>query len=177
MGVLGIRAFLSISMLNSLYCSSWATWNPCLCLLELTFSLVVIQAPSISKVLNSWGIIVFNVQMYLQSTTVRLEEWRIRRTDTEEWMRHRQLPRDLKQNVRRYDQYRWVTTRGVDEEDILKGLPMDLRRDIKRHLCLDLVRQVGFPLPLSFLWWMNFVNFPSSYLSNSWPYLTWSISC
>lgn len=87
--------------------------------------------------------------MYLQSTTVRLEEWRIKRTDTEEWMRHRQLPRNLKQNVRSYDQYRWVTTRGVDEEAILKGLPMDLRRDIKRHLCLDLVRQVGFHfLPL-----------------------------
>ncbi|KAG6692788.1 protein CNGC15b-like [Carya illinoinensis] len=89
-----------------------------------------------------FALLIGNMQMYLQSTTVRLEEWRIRRTDTEEWMRHRQLPRDLKQNVRRYDQYRWVTTRGVDEEDILKGLPMDLRRDIKRHLCLDLVRQV-----------------------------------
>jgi cyclic nucleotide gated channel len=83
-------------------------------------------------------------QMYLQSTTVRLEEWRIRRTDTEQWMCHRQLPNDLKQSVRRYDQYSWVATRGVDEEAILKGLPTDLRRDIKRHLCLDLVRQVSF---------------------------------
>nr|XP_027190466.1 protein CNGC15c-like [Cicer arietinum] len=25
----------------------------------------------------------------------------------------------------------------LDEEDLLKGLPIDLRRDIKRHLCLD----------------------------------------
>lgn len=63
--------------------------------------------------------------------------------DTEEWMRHRQLPHELKQCVRKYDQYRWVATRGVDEEAILRGLPMDLRRDIKRHLCLDLVRQVN----------------------------------
>lgn len=86
----------------------------------------------------------FHQQMYLQSTTMRLEEWRIRRTDTEQWMHHRQLPHDLKQRVRRYDQYRWVATRGVDEEAILKDLPMDIRRDIKRHLCLDLVRQVGF---------------------------------
>lgn len=75
---------------------------------------------------------------------VRLEEWRSRRTDAEEWMRHRQLPQDLKQRVRRYEQYKWVATRGVDGEAVLKGLPMDLRRDIKRHLCLDLVRQVGF---------------------------------
>lgn len=57
-------------------------------------------------------------------------------------MNHRQLPHELKQSVRKYDQYRWVATRGVDEESILDGLPMDLRRDIKRHLCLDLVRQV-----------------------------------
>lgn len=82
------------------------------------------------------------MQTYLQSTTVRLEEWRIRRTDAEQWMRHRQLPSELKQSVRKYDQYKWVATRGVDEEALLKGLPMDLRRDIKRHLCLDLVRRV-----------------------------------
>jgi len=57
-------------------------------------------------------------------------------------MRHRQLPRYLKQNVRRHEQFRWVATRGVDEETILRDLPTDLRRDIKRHLCLNLVRQV-----------------------------------
>lgn len=83
-------------------------------------------------------------QTYLQSTTVRLEEWRVRKTDTERWMKHRQLPHELKESVRRYDQYRWVATRGVDEEAILKGLPLDLRRDIKRHLCLNLVRQVSW---------------------------------
>ncbi|KAF8396560.1 hypothetical protein HHK36_018184 [Tetracentron sinense] len=89
-----------------------------------------------------FGLLIGNMQTYLQSTTVRLEEWRIRRTDTEQWMRHRQLPQELRQCVLRYDQYKWVATRGVDEEAILKDLPMDLRRDIKRHLCLDLVRRV-----------------------------------
>lgn len=59
-------------------------------------------------------------------------------------MRHRQLPEDLKQQVRRFVQYKWVATRGVDEEVILHGLPADLRRDIQRHLCLDLVRRVRF---------------------------------
>ncbi|KAH9735151.1 putative cyclic nucleotide-gated ion channel 15 [Citrus sinensis] len=92
--------------------------------------------------LTLFGLLIGNMQTYLQSTTVRLEEWRIRRTDTEKWMHHRQLPHGLKQSVRKYDQYRWVATRGVDEESILDGLPTDLRRDIKRHLCLDLVRQV-----------------------------------
>ncbi|KAJ4970620.1 hypothetical protein NE237_003719 [Protea cynaroides] len=89
-----------------------------------------------------FALLIGNMQTYLQSTTMRLEEWRIRRTDTEQWMRHRQLPQELRQCIRRYDQYKWIATRGVDEEALLKDLPLDLRRDIKRHLCLDLVRRV-----------------------------------
>ncbi|KAL7597561.1 probable cyclic nucleotide-gated ion channel 14 [Lactuca sativa] len=85
-----------------------------------------------------------NMQTYLQSITVRLEEWRLRRRDTEEWMRHRQLPNDLQERVRKFVQYKWLATRGVDEESILRALPSDLRRDIQRHLCLDLVRRVPF---------------------------------
>jgi len=63
--------------------------------------------------------------------------------DTEQWMHHRQLPQELRQSVRKYDQYKWIATRGVDEEALIKGLPLDLRRDIKRHLCYDLVRRVS----------------------------------
>ncbi|KDP33464.1 hypothetical protein JCGZ_07035 [Jatropha curcas] len=85
-----------------------------------------------------------NMQTYLQSITVRLEEWRLKRRDTEEWMRHRQLPQNLRERVRRFVQYKWLATRGADEESILRALPIDLRRDIQRHLCLDLVRRVPF---------------------------------
>ncbi|XP_020249877.1 putative cyclic nucleotide-gated ion channel 15, partial [Asparagus officinalis] len=89
-----------------------------------------------------FGLLIGNMQSYLQSTTVRLEEWRSKKTDTERWMRHRQLPLELRQCVRRYHQYKWMATQGVNEEALLRGLPLDLRRDIKRHLCLDLVRRV-----------------------------------
>ncbi|KAE8124188.1 hypothetical protein FH972_019094 [Carpinus fangiana] len=85
-----------------------------------------------------------NMQSYLQSTTARLEEWRVRRRDTEEWMRHRQLPPELQERVRRFVQYKWLATRGVDEESILRSLPLDLRRQIQIHLCLALVRRVPF---------------------------------
>ncbi|XP_050215183.1 protein CNGC15b [Mercurialis annua] len=104
---------------------------------EIAFAIVI---ATLGLVL--FALLIGNMQRYLQSTTVRLEEWRIRRTDTEQWMHHRQLPPELRQSVRKYDQYKWVATRGVDEEALLKGLPLDLRRDIKRHLCLDLVRRV-----------------------------------
>uniref|UniRef100_A0A2N9GQJ8 Cyclic nucleotide-binding domain-containing protein n=1 Tax=Fagus sylvatica TaxID=28930 RepID=A0A2N9GQJ8_FAGSY len=87
-------------------------------------------------------LLIGNMQRYLQSATLRLEEWRIRRNDIEQWMHHRQLPPELKQSIRQYDQYKWLATRGVDEETLLDGLPMELRREIKRHLCLSLVRRV-----------------------------------
>lgn len=57
-------------------------------------------------------------------------------------MHHRLLPQELRERVRRYDQYKWLETRGVDEESLVQVLPKDLRRDIKRHLCLALVRRV-----------------------------------
>lgn len=83
------------------------------------------------------------IKTYLQSITVRVEEWRLKQRDTEEWMRHRQLPCELRERVRRFIQYKWLATRGVNEESILQALPADLRRDIKRHLCLGLVRRVN----------------------------------
>lgn len=104
---------------------------------------------SFAIVIAILGLVLFahligNMQTYLQSITIRLEEWRLKRRDTEEWMGHRQLPEDLRFRVRRFVQYKWLATRGVDEETILRSLPTDLRRDIQRHLCLDLVRRVPF---------------------------------
>ncbi|KAF5445693.1 hypothetical protein F2P56_034728 [Juglans regia] len=89
-----------------------------------------------------FALLIGNMQTYLQSLTIRLEEMRVKRRDSEQWMHHRLLPQELRERVRRYDQYKWLETRGVDEETLVQSLPKDLRRDIKRHLCLALVRRV-----------------------------------
>lgn len=89
-----------------------------------------------------FALLIGNMQTYLQSMSVRLEEMRIKRRNSEQWMHHRLLPPDLRERVRRYDQYKWLNTRGVDEENLVQSLTKDLRRDIKRHLCLNLVRRV-----------------------------------
>nr|XP_043624656.1 probable cyclic nucleotide-gated ion channel 5 [Erigeron canadensis] len=89
-----------------------------------------------------FALLIGNMQTYLQSLTIRLEEMRVKRRDSEQWMHHRLLPQDLRERVRRYDQYKWLETRGVDEESLVQSLPKDLRRDIKRHLCLSLVKRV-----------------------------------
>ncbi|XP_018718866.1 protein CNGC15b isoform X1 [Eucalyptus grandis] len=104
---------------------------------ELIFTIVV---AIIGLIL--FTLVVGNMQQYLQTTNNQLEQWRLKRTDTEQWMHHRHIPPELRESIRMYDQYKWVATRGVDEECLLKDFPMDLRRNIKRHLCFDLVRRV-----------------------------------
>ncbi|KAL9334680.1 hypothetical protein Peur_071861 [Populus x canadensis] len=89
-----------------------------------------------------FSFLIGNMQTYLQSTTTRLEEMRIKRRDAEQWMSHRLLPDNIRERIRRYEQYRWQETRGVDEEMLVHNLPKDLRRDIKRHLCLALLMRV-----------------------------------
>uniref|UniRef100_A0A2N9ED17 Cyclic nucleotide-binding domain-containing protein n=1 Tax=Fagus sylvatica TaxID=28930 RepID=A0A2N9ED17_FAGSY len=98
-------------------------------------------------VISTFGLFLFtlligNMQRYLQSTTMRVEEMRVKRNDAERWMSHRMLPEELRARVRRYQQYKWQLTRGVEEENLLQTLPKDLRRDITRHLCLDLLKEV-----------------------------------
>ncbi|XP_048492546.1 protein CNGC15b [Beta vulgaris subsp. vulgaris] len=92
--------------------------------------------------LINYALLIGNFQSYILSTTVRLDKWIIERNETEQWMHHRQLPQDLKENIRKHDRYRWVATQGINEEGLLQGLHPDLRRQIKRYLCLDLVRRV-----------------------------------
>ncbi|EOX95728.1 hypothetical protein QUC31_005189 [Theobroma cacao] len=89
-----------------------------------------------------FSLLIGNMQKYLQSTGVRIEEMRVKRQDAEQWMSHRMLPKSLRERIRRYEQYKWQETRGVVEETLINNLPKDLKRDIKRHLCLALLKKV-----------------------------------
>lgn len=89
-----------------------------------------------------FSLLIGNMQKYLQSTTVRVEEMRVKRRDAEQWMSHRMLPENLRERIRRYEHYKWQENRGVEEEALICNLPKDLRRDIKRHLCLALLKKV-----------------------------------
>ncbi|KAJ6344000.1 hypothetical protein OIU76_005688 [Salix suchowensis] len=89
-----------------------------------------------------FALLIGNMQKFLQSTTVRVEEMRVKRRDTDQWMSQRMLPDNLRERIRRYEQYKWQETRGVEERGLIRNLPKDLRRDINRHLCLDLIKKV-----------------------------------
>lgn len=120
----------NLSSLGQNLKTSTYVWEICFAVFISIFGLVL------------FSLLIGNMQTYLQSTTTRLEEMRVKRRDAEQWMSHRLLPSDLRDRIRRYDQYRWQETRGVDEEFLLQNLPKDLRRDIKRHLCLALLMRV-----------------------------------
>lgn len=66
----------------------------------------------------------------------------LRSRDMEWWMKRRQLPSRLRQRVRQYERQRWAATRGEEEMEMIKDFPEGLRRDIKRYLCVDLIKQV-----------------------------------
>ncbi|KAK4339384.1 hypothetical protein RND71_040846 [Anisodus tanguticus] len=89
------------------------------------------------------GLILFSLLIgNMQSITVRVEGMRLRRQDAEQWMSHRMLPDNLRERIRRYEQYKWQQSRGVDEDYLISNLPKDLKRDVKRHLCWSLLKRV-----------------------------------
>lgn len=81
-------------------------------------------------------------QMFLHSVIAKKEDMQLRVRDLEWWMHRRQIPQDIQHRVRRYERQRWAALRGIDEETIINDMPEGLRRDVQRHLCVDLVKQV-----------------------------------
>ncbi|KAL3369079.1 hypothetical protein AABB24_009736 [Solanum stoloniferum] len=89
-----------------------------------------------------FSLIIGNMQQLLQFDLVRVEEMRARRWDVEQWMSNRLLPDDLRQQIRRHEQYKWQQTKGVEEDSFIQNLPRDLRRNLKQHLCWSSLNRV-----------------------------------
>ena len=87
-------------------------------------------------------LLIGNIEVFLRAITARISSMHLRRQDLDWWMRRRQLPPGLQQRVRRQERQMFAATRGVQEGELLSRLPDSLQRDVKRHLCVDLVRRV-----------------------------------
>lgn len=72
----------------------------------------------------------------------RTTKMQVRFRDMECWMKRRQLPSNLRKRVRHFENQRWSLMGGQDDMEMVKDLPEGLRRDIKRHLCLDFIKKV-----------------------------------
>ncbi|XP_027154092.1 cyclic nucleotide-gated ion channel 2-like [Coffea eugenioides] len=104
--------------------------------LEVIFSICIVLSG-----LMLFTLLIGNIQVFLHAVMVRKRKMQLRCRDLEWWMKRRQLPFQLRQRVRHYERQRWRAMGGEDEMELIKDLPEGLRRDIKRFLCLDLIKK------------------------------------
>ncbi|KAK4794189.1 hypothetical protein SAY86_012183 [Trapa natans] len=105
--------------------------------LEVVFNIIVLTSGLLLVTM-----LIGNIKVFLHATTSKKQAMQLKMRNIEWWMRKRHLPQGFRQRVRNYERQRWAAMRGVDECEMIRNLPEGLRRDIKYHLCLDLVRQV-----------------------------------
>ncbi|KAG8098233.1 hypothetical protein GUJ93_ZPchr0013g34357 [Zizania palustris] len=105
--------------------------------LEVIFSII-----NVLSGLMLFTLLIGNIQVFLHAVLARKRKMQLRFRDMEWWMRRRQLPSRLRQRVRHYERERWAAITGDEEMEMIKDLPEGLRRDIKRFLCLEMVKQV-----------------------------------
>lgn len=93
---------------------------------------------------QTWSnnVTISTMKVFLHAVMAKKRKMQLRCRDMEWWMRRRQLPSRLRQRVRHFERQRWAAMGGEDEMELIKDLPEGLRRDIKRHLCLDLIKKV-----------------------------------
>ncbi|CAN1186576.1 Cyclic nucleotide-gated ion channel 4 [Linum perenne] len=104
---------------------------------EVVFNIIVLTGGVLLVTM-----LIGNIKVFLNATTSKKQTMQLKMRNLEWWMRKRQLPQGFRQRVRNYERQKWAAMRGVDECDMIRNLPEGLRRDIKYHLCLDLVRQI-----------------------------------
>ncbi|KAJ1401574.1 RmlC-like jelly roll fold [Sesbania bispinosa] len=105
--------------------------------LEVIFSICIVLSG-----LLLFTLLIGNIQVFLHAVMAKKRKMQLRCRDMEWWMRRRQLPSRLRQRVRHFERQRWAAMGGEDEMEMIKDLPEGLRRDIKRYLCLDLIKKV-----------------------------------
>lgn len=105
--------------------------------LEVIFSICMVLSG-----LLLFTLLIGNIQVFLHAVMAKKRTMQLRCRDMEWWMKRRQLPSQLRHRVRYFERQKWATMGEQDEMELIKDLPEGLRRDIKRYLCLDLIKKV-----------------------------------
>ncbi|WZZ66551.1 hypothetical protein YC2023_077921 [Brassica napus] len=95
------------------------------------------------------AVLIGNVQKYLQSTSIRVDEWEAKKRDTEQWMSSEDLPDYLKERIRKWEYDEWEKNSGTKREAHLPSLPKDLRVEAKRIIYLYSLENVP---------WISFID-------------------
>ncbi|CAM8997831.1 unnamed protein product [Rhodiola kirilowii] len=104
---------------------------------EVIFSICIVLSG-----VTLFTILVGKIQTFLSVVMAKKKKMQLRCRDMEWWMKHRNLPPQLQQRVHKFEKHSWAVMGGEDEMELIKDWPEGLRRDIKRYLCLDLIKKV-----------------------------------
>ncbi|KAK3218750.1 hypothetical protein Dsin_012720 [Dipteronia sinensis] len=77
---------------------------------------------------------------YFQEKRWRKEEIRRKQEETEKWVPFRNLSEKLQNVIKEYQQYNW--NGDVDVKNLLSNLPENHEINVKRELCLELLKKV-----------------------------------
>ncbi|KAH9677271.1 cyclic nucleotide-gated ion channel 1 [Citrus sinensis] len=89
-----------------------------------------------------FALLIGNMQIYLQSRTVRLKEMTVKPQEIEEWKPFQNLSANLQQEMKKYKPYIRRKTNHIDIENLLNNIPKELGKKIKRELCWHLLKKV-----------------------------------
>ena len=89
-----------------------------------------------------WAYIIGNIASLVSNIdSSKAKFWN--RVDTvNQYLRNRQVPAELSDQVRDYYDYVWARYRGMDSREVLEGLPDPVRLDVLAHLARDLTEHV-----------------------------------
>jgi hypothetical protein len=110
------------------------------------------------------------LQTYIQLATERSEEiiqnMKVKEREIELWIFRNNLPNDIKMEIMPIVQHMWEEKTDVDVQNLLSHLPFVLLRNIKRLICLPMLREVS-PQSLSpplFIYFWRSSSFLNKYI-------------
>nr|AND01143.1 putative cyclic nucleotide gated channel 1 [Linum usitatissimum] len=106
------------------------SWEICFAICIFVFGLLL------------FSLVIAVIQTRMLTTTIRMEEMKMKWEDVDQWMTAHFIPHELKRRVRRHEEYRWRRHQGIDFHNLVRSLPKDLRRDINHNLCFSLITKV-----------------------------------
>jgi len=89
-----------------------------------------------------YGYVIGNIASLLANIDVARANWLEKMEKINYFMRYRQIPLDIQENIRNYYSYLWESRRGYDESHILEDLPSSLRLQVAMFLNRNIIEKV-----------------------------------
>ena len=89
-----------------------------------------------------YGYVIGNLASLLANSDLARTQFRARIEKINTFMRYKDVPLDLQENIKEYYDYLWNNRRGFDESAVLDDLPQSLKIQVALHLNRDIIAKV-----------------------------------